>query len=80
MICIEKGMYLWEFYPECSPKAYIVDDFVIGDMNPAGSIWVRCYECHNLRTSNRLFDISTARRSEICISEDKEIFKVVELF
>jgi hypothetical protein len=80
MISMEKGMYLWEFHPECSPKAYIVDSFVAGDMNLAGRIWAKCYECHNLHTSNKLFDITTARRSEICISDDKEIFKVIELF
>ncbi len=80
MISIEKGMYLWEFHPECSPKAYIVDDFVVGNMNLAGHIWARCKECFNLYTSNKLFDSATARRSEICISEDKEIFKVIELF
>lgn len=80
MICIEKGMYLWEFHPECKPKAYIVDDFTIGYMNNAGSIWIRCTECLNHYSQNKLFDIRNACRSEFCISEDKEIFKVIELF
>ena len=80
MICIDKGMYLWEFHPECKPKTYIVDDFTIGDMNTAGSIWIRCTECLNHFSPNKLFDIRNTCRSEFCISEDKEIFKVVELF
>lgn len=80
MICIEKGMYLWEFHPECAPKTYIVEDFTIGNMNTAGSIWIRCIECFNRYSPNKLFDIRNAWRSELCISDDDKIFKVVELF
>lgn len=80
MICIERGMYLWETKPGLIPHTYIIEDFTIGEMNTAGSIWVRCTECFNQFTTNKLFDMANTRRNEICISDDDKIFKVVELF